>query len=384
VNFELTPEHRRWQELAREFARRVLGPGADAWDEAGEYPVAAFREAAALGLAGLFAPVADGGQNLDGLTGGLILEQLAQGCFATTFGLVVHNNFARSLARAGTPAARARWLASVTRGELLGGFALTEPDAGTDAAAITTTATPERGGYRLEGVKAWVTNGGTADLYNVMARTTPRPAGGSGADGISSLVVERDRPGVSFGPRDRVTAARALPTCELRLDGVWVPGDHLLGREGDGLRAALATIDLARAQVGAIATGLAQGALDEAVAYARERRAFGRAIAEFQGLQFLLADLAAQVEAARWLAYRAAWLFDQGQPATRACAIAKRVGVDAAEEVARKALEVFGAAGLRRDRPVERYLRWAKVTAFIDGTPQVQQLVIARDLLRAR
>jgi acyl-CoA dehydrogenase-like protein len=216
-----------------------------------------------------------------------------------------------------------------------------------------------------------------------MACTAARAAGGSGADGISSIVVERDRPGVSFGPRDRVTAARALPTCALRLDGVWVPADHRLGREGDGLRAALATIDLARAQVGAIATGLAQGTLDEAVAYARERRAFGRAIAEFQGLQFLLADLAAQVEAARWLAYRAAWLFDRRRPATRACAIAKRVGVDAAEEVARKALEVFGASGLRRDRPVERYLRWAKITAFIDGTPQVQQLVIARDLLRA-
>ena len=384
MNFDLTPEQQRWREVARDFAQRVLGAGADAWDEAGEYPLAAFREAAALGLAGMFAPVADGGQGLDGLTGSLILEQLAQGCFATTFGLVVHNNFARSLARAGTPAARARWLAPVTRGELLGGFALTEPGAGTDAAAITTTAMPERGGYRLDGVKAWVTNGGTADLYNVMARTTPRAAGGSGAGGISSIVVERDRPGVSFGPRDRVTAARALPTCELRLDSVWVPADHLLGREGDGLRAALATIDLARAQVGAIATGLAQGALDGAVVYARERRAFGRAIAEFQGLQFLLADLAAQVEAARWLAYRAAWLFDQGQPATRACAIAKRVGVDAAEEVARKALEVFGASGLRRDRPVERYLRWAKVTAFIDGTPQVQQLVIARDLLRPR
>jgi alkylation response protein AidB-like acyl-CoA dehydrogenase len=383
VNFDLTLEQQRWRDLARDFAARVLRPGADAWDEAGAYPIAAFREAAGLGLAGLFAPVADGGQGLDGLTGCLILEQLAQGCFATTFGLVVHNNFARSLARGGTPAARARWLGAVTRGELLGGFALTEPGAGTDAAAITATATPEPGGYRLDGVKAWVTNGGTAHLYNVMARTTAlAPGVRSSASGISSFVVERERPGVSFGPPDRVTAARALPTCEMRLDGVRVPADHLLGREGDGLRAALATIDLARAQVGAIATGLAQGALDEAVAYARERRAFGRVIAEFQGLQFLLADLAAQVEAARWLAYRAAWLFDQGRPATRACAIAKRVGVDAAEEVARKALEVFGAAGLRRDRPVERYLRWAKVTAFIDGTPQVQQLVIARDLLR--
>ncbi|HSL48307.1 MAG TPA: acyl-CoA dehydrogenase family protein [Candidatus Deferrimicrobiaceae bacterium] len=385
MNFDLTPGQRRWQELARDFARRVLGPGADAWDEAGRYPLAAFREAAGLGLAGMFAPAVDGGQQLDGLTGSLVLEQLAQGCFATTFGLVVHNNFVRSLARGGTRAARARWLGALTRGELLGGFALTELGAGTDAAAIGTTATREPGGYRLDGVKAWVTNGSTADLYNVMARTTPLAAGArSSADGISSIVVERDRPGVSFGPPDRVTAARALPTCEMRLDGVRVPADHLLGREGDGLRAALATIDLARAQVGAIATGLAQGALDEAVGYARERRAFGRAIAEFQGLQFLLADLAAQVEAARWLAYRAAWLFDQGQPATRACAIAKRVGVDAAEEVARKALEVFGASGLRRDRPVERYLRWAKVTAFIDGTPQVQQLVIARDLFRAR
>ncbi len=176
------------REVARDFARRVLGAGADAWDEAGEYPLAAFREAAALGLAGLFVPVADGGQGQDGLTGGLILEQLARGCFG-------HNVRPR----------RPQQL----RGELLGGFALTEPDAGTDAAAITTTATPERGGYRLDDVKAWVTNDGTADLYNVMARTAPRAAGGSSADGISSLVVERDRPGVSFGPRDRVTGARA-------------------------------------------------------------------------------------------------------------------------------------------------------------------------------
>jgi alkylation response protein AidB-like acyl-CoA dehydrogenase len=377
VDFSLTPDQARWRDLARRFAAEAMRPFADSWDEVGEYPLGCFREAAGLGLAGLFAPPMAGGQGLDSLTACVIYEELARGCFATTFGLVVHNNFVRSLARAGTEPARARWLGPAVRGELLGSFALTEPHAGSDAAALRTTAVPERGGFRLTGVKAWVSNGGVADLYTVMARTDP----GTGSRGISSLVVERDRPGVSFGPHDRKMAASALPTCEMVLEDAWVPAENLLGAAGEGLRSALATIDVARAVVAAMSTGLAQAALDEAVAYARRRTAFGQPIARFQGLQFLMADLACQVEASRWLAYRAAWLHDQGQPATRACAIAKRVGVETAEEVCRKAVDVFGGYGLRRDYPVERYLRWAKVAAFLDGTPQIQQLVIARDLL---
>ena len=261
---------------------------------------------------------------------------------------------------------------------LLGSFALTEPDAGSDAAAITTRAEPENGGFRLNGVKAWVSNGGVADLYNVMARTGTEP----GARGVSSFVVERTRPGVSFGPRDRKMAAGALPTCRMHLEDVWVPAEHLLGAEGEGLRAALATIDAARAVVAAMATGIAAAALDEAAAYAQERRAFGQPIAAFQGLQFLLADAAARVEASRWLAYRAAWLYDRGLPATSACAMAKLVAVETAEAVTSRAVDIFGAYGLLRDYPVERYFRWAKVAAFLDGTQQIQQLVIARGLLR--
>jgi hypothetical protein len=377
VDLTLTPEQARWQALARRFAQEVMAPQADAWDEAGRFPLECFRQAAGLGLTGLFAPRAAGGQGLDVLTAGLIFEQLAHGCFATAFGLVVHNNFVRSLARAGTPAARERWLGPAVRGEVIGAFALTEPEAGSDAAAITTTAVPDGDGWRVSGVKAWVSNGGVADLYNVMAVT-----GGPGSRRISSLIVEQGQPGVSFDPPDRKMGASALPTCRMRLEGVRVPRACLLGEEGGGLRAALGTIDAARAVVALMACGLGQAALGQAVARARQRRAFGRPIAEFQGLQFMLADMAARVEAARWLGYRAAWLYDRGEPAAAACAMAKRVATETAEEVCRQAVDVFGAYGLLRDYPVERYLRWAKVAAFLDGTSQIQQVVIARALLR--
>ena len=378
MDFSPTLDQQRWVDHAARFAAEELRPFADDWDARGEFPAECFRKAAGEGLAGLFAPATVGGQGLDTLTACLVYEALARGCFATTFGLVVHNNVVRALALAGTPAARDRWLGSLVNGELLGSFALTEPDAGSDAAAITTRAEPLNGGFRLNGVKAWVSNGGVADLYNVMARTGTEP----GARGVSSFVVERTRPGVSFGPRDRKMAAGALPTCRMHLDDVWVPAENLLGAEGEGLRAAFATIDAARAVVAAMATGIAAAALDEAAAYMKERRAFGQPIAAFQGLQFLLADAAARVEASRWLAYRAAWLYDRGLPATSACAMAKLVAVETAEAVTSRAVDVFGGYGLLRDYPVERYFRWAKVAGFLDGTQQIQQLVIARGLLR--
>ena len=378
MDFSPTLDQQRWVDHAARFAADELRPFADDWDARGEFPAECFRKAAGEGLAGLFAPAAVGGQGLDTLTACMVYEALARGCFATTFGLVVHNNVVRALAVGGTPAARDRWLGSLVNGELLGSFALTEPDAGSDAAAITTRAEPLNGGFRLNGVKAWVSNGGVADLYNVMARTGTEP----GARGVSSFVVERTRPGVSFGPRDRKMAAGALPTCRMHLEDVWVPAENLLGVEGEGLRAAFATIDAARAVVAAMATGIAAVALDEAAGYAKERRVFGQPIAAFQGLQFLLADAAARVEASRWLAYRAAWLYDRGLPATSACAMAKLVAVEAAEAVTSRAVDVFGGYGLLRDYPVERYFRWAKVAAFLDGTQQIQQLVIARGLLR--
>jgi len=378
MDFSLSPEQEQWRKLARQFAQESMRPFADQWDAAGEFAVGCFRKAAELGFTGLFGPREFGGLSVDALTACLIYEELAQGCFATGFGVVVHNNFIRALARLGTKEAQEQWLRQAIRGELIGAFALTEPQAGSDAAAIQTTAVPERGGYRLNGVKAWVSNGGVAHLYNVMARMDAQAR----SRAISAFIVERDRAGVSFGLRDRKMGACALPTCRMVLEDVWVPHENLLGQEGEGLRSALNTIDLARAVVGVMATGLAQAALDAAIAYAKERTAFGQPVASFQGMQFLLADLASQVEASRWLAYRAAWLFDQGAPATKACAVAKRVGTEVAEDVCRKALEVFGAYGLLREHGVERYLRSAKVAAFLDGTTQIQQLVIARHLLR--
>lgn len=376
MEFSLDASQARWVDVARGFAEKEMRPHADAWDAAGDFPIACFRKAAGLGFAGLFAPTSVGGQDLDAVTACLVYEALAQGCFATTFGLVVHNNFVRGLTKAGTQAARQQWMVAAVQGEVIGAFALTEPEAGSDAAAITTTAVRDGNGFRLNGVKAWVSNGGVAGLYNVMARTAP----GQGSRGISSFLVERTRTGVSFGGRDRKIGACALPTCRMVLKDVWIPEENLLGAEGEGFRSALTTIDMARAVVGAMATGLAAAALGEAVAYAGQRRAFGRPIGSFQGLQFLLADAAARIEASRWLTYRAAWLFDQGLPATSACAMAKYVGVETAELVCSRAIEVFGSYGLLRDYPIERFFRWAKVAAFLDGTQQIQQLVIARTL----
>jgi alkylation response protein AidB-like acyl-CoA dehydrogenase len=360
---------------ARQLVDETVRPSVRDWEAAAAYPR---QVAAASGLTGLFAPTSAGGLDLGFEDGMAVFEELGRGDAAFAFSLSMHNAVAAAMGTAAPPELAARWAPRLAAGEALGGFSLTEPHAGSDATAITTRAEPVNGGFRLNGVKAWVSNGGVADLYNVMARTGTEP----GARGVSSFVVERTRPGVSFGPRDRKMAAGALPTCRMHLEDVWVPAENLLGVEGEGLRAAFATIDAARAVVAAMATGIAAAALDEAAGYAKERRAFGQPIAAFQGLQFLLADAAARVEASRWLAYRAAWLYDRGLPATSACAMAKLVAVEAAEAVTSRAVDVFGGYGLLRDYPVERYFRWAKVAAFLDGTQQIQQLVIARGLLR--
>lgn len=378
MDFELTPDQQDLVTRARAFSDRVLAPNADAWEDRGTFAREAFAEAIAAGFVGFQSRRDHGGADRGFLETALVYEQLARGCLPTTFGLIVHNNAARSVSRLGTPEQIARWGEPLTAGRLIGGFALTEPGAGSDAAAIQLTAIRDGGDWVLNGTKAWVSLGGEADLYHVYAKTAPD----LGARGISDIVVEKSAPGLRFGPKDRKLGANALPTCQLIFENCRVPAGNRLGPENGAFRLGLGAIDAARVFVGALCAGIGQAALDHAVAYARGRRAFGQAIGEFQGIQWLLADLATEIEAGRLLTYKAAALLDAGRPATIAAAHAKRFGADLAARVTDRAMQVFGANGYSRDYPVERYFRWAKLCAFVDGTTQIQQIVIARSLLR--
>jgi alkylation response protein AidB-like acyl-CoA dehydrogenase len=237
---------------------------------------------------------------------------------------------------------------------------------------------PLRGSYIINGTKNFVTNGGLADCYNLICRTDPE----RGHEGISGIVVEKDRPGLTFGPTDKKMGGNAMATCQLFFDDCRVPAENLLGQEGGAFKTSMQGIDTARLFVGAMCAGIAQAALDEAVRYAKERVQFQKSLAQFQGLQFMMADMAAEIEAVRLLVYKAAWLTDQKMSATRAAAYAKRLGADMAMSVTTRAVQLFGAYGYLCSYPVERYMRWAKMCAFIDGTTQIQQLVIARSLLK--
>jgi alkylation response protein AidB-like acyl-CoA dehydrogenase len=376
MDFSLSDGQKMAVQSAADFAEKEMKPHAVQWEEGGEYDPECFRKAASLGFAGMLVPKKDGGAGLNYLTTAMIYEQLSKGCMATTFSWVVHNNFVRAVHTSGTKQGKELWLQPAMEGNILGAFALTEPDAGSDAGSIKASAIKDGDSYVITGVKNFVTNGGIADCYNVICRTDPE----KGHDGMSSIVVEKDRPGLSFGPRDKKMGANAMPTCQMFLDNCRVPKKNLLGPEGSAFKTSMVGIDTARMFVGAMCVGIAQAALDEAIKYAKERVQFNRPLAEFQGLRFMMADMAAEIEAVRLLTYKAAWLIDQNIPATREAAYAKKLGADMAMSVTTRAVQVFGAYGYLCSYPAERYMRWAKMCAFIDGTTQIQQLVIARSL----
>ncbi len=376
MEFTLSTEQQRLIELARGFAEKEMKPYADEWDEKGEWPGECFKKAAKLGFTGMLCPREYGGTDIGFLGTALVYEELAKGCMGTTFSIVVHNNFGKSVFARGNEEQKQSWGVSAIKGEALGAFCLTEPNYGSDAGNIESTAVPQGDHYLINGTKSLVSNGGVADYYQFLAKTDPA----AGKRGISSIIVERDHEGVSFGPRDRKMGGNALITCQMTLEDCRVPRWNLLGEEGMGLRYALSGIDVARANVGALCCGISQAALDEAVKYAKERVQFGRPLAEFQGLQFMMADMATEIEATRLLTHKAAWLLDNDMPATVSAAHAKRFGADMAMSVTNRAVQVFGAYGYLRSYPVERYLRWAKMCAFVDGTTQIQQVVIARHM----
>lgn len=387
----MEPEHRELIGLVRGFVRDVVAPTAADDERAAAFPRATFDRLGALDLTGLpFAPEV-GGSGVSGTVYLQVIEELARGSLALGMGLSVHTLATWAIDTFATPEQRARFVPDLVAGRLLGAYALSEPHAGSDAAALTTRARRVGPGYVLDGVKAWETHAGVADRYLVMART-----GGDGPGGISAFVVDADQPGLVVAAPESKLALAASPTAELVLDGAHVPADRLLGgREGEGFRTAMAALDGGRLGIAACAVGLAQAALDAATGYAGVRSQFGRPIAEHQGLAFLLADMAARTEAARALVRQTAAHRDalqlQTTPTdpeltqarvTALAAMSKLVATDAAMQTAIDAVQVHGGAGVTTDHAVERYLREAKILQIVEGTNQIQRIVISRALTR--
>lgn len=363
--------------LAGDLARRELRPAAGQHEADGRFPRDLFRTLGRAGLLGLPYPPEHGGGGQPYEVYLQVLEELSTAWLAVGLGVSVHTLACFPLASFGTDEQRRRWLPDMVGGDQLGAYCLSEPQSGSDAAALQTRARPGAGGYLVDGTKAWITHGGVADFYNLMVRT-----GQDGPRGISCLLAPADTPGLSAAPPERKMGMRSSPTATIRLEDARVDADRLLGAEGQGFRIALEALDGGRLGIAACATGLAQAALDYAVDYARQRRQFGQAIVDFQGVSFLLADMAAAVESARQLYLFGARLRDAGRPYGTVAAQAKLVATDTAMRVTTDAVQVLGGAGYVEDHPVERYLREAKVLQIVEGTNQVQRMVIGRALAR--
>ncbi|KGH46624.1 acyl-CoA dehydrogenase [Modestobacter caceresii] len=363
-------------DLTRQLARDELAPRAAAAEAAEEFPRDVFRTLGRAGLLGL--PYAEelggGGQPYEVYL--QVLEEIAAAWASVGVGVSVHGLSCFGLATRGTPEQQ-QWLPEMLGGELLGAYCLSEPHAGSDPAAMRTRAVRDGDSYVLTGEKAWTTHGGHADFYKVMARPSD-----DGARGISCFLVPADSDGLSADTAERKMGLTGSTTATMRFEGVRIDADRRLGEEGEGLSIALAGLDAGRLGIAAVATGLAQGALDDAVAYAQERETFGKPIIEHQGLGFLLADMAAAVETARATYLSAARLRDAGQPYGQQASIAKLVATDNAMKVTTDAVQVLGGYGYTRDFPVERYMREAKVMQIFEGTNQIQRLVISRALAR--
>ncbi len=367
-------------ELTRELADKELRPAVDAAERAGTFPRETFRLLGRSGLLGLPYPERWGGGGQPYEVYLQVVEELARAWLTVGLGVSVHTLTCFPLATAGTPEQQERWLPEMLGGDLLGAYCLSEPQSGSDAAALATRAAADGGGYRIDGVKAWISHAGQADFYSVFARTSGEASGPDRARGISCLHVPASTGGVSSGPAEHKMGMRASVTAQMIFDGARVPADHLVGEEGGGFAIALAALDAGRLGIAACATGLAQAALDTAVGYARERRQFGQPIIDFEGLSFLLADMATGVEAARALYRAAARRKDAGQPFSAQAAMAKLFAADTAMRVATDAVQVLGGYGYVEDFPAERYMREAKVLQIVEGTNQIQRLVIARAL----
>ena len=376
--FELPEEYEALRAAVRRLAETSIAPHAAAADERSEFPWASFGAWRDSGLVRSIYPADLGGDGGDTLTYAIVVEETARVCGASSLFVLISRFGVSPIVRHGSDELRRRIVPRVASGEWQASYCLSEPHAGSDVASMSTRAVRDGDHYVLNGRKCWITNAGISDVYTVFARTAPD----AGTRGISAFVVERDTPGFSIGKLEHKMGMKGSPTGELLFDDCTVPAANLIGEEGQGFAYAMGALDTSRPVVGAQAVGLAQGALDVATRYATERQQFGRPIAEFQGLAFLLADMATRVEAARTLVYRACSMVDSGAPgSSKVSAMAKLFATDVAMEVTTDAVQVLGGAGYTTDFPVERMMRDAKVTQIYEGTNQVQRVVISRRLL---
>jgi len=375
--FDLPEATRELQALAQDFARDVLAPKALDWDRDKHFPVDELRQAAALGMAGLYVREASGGAGLTRLDAAVVFEALATGCPTVSAFLSIHNMVGWMVDRYGDDAQRADWLPGLLTMERIGAYCLTEPGSGSDAAALRTRATRTNEGWLLNGSKQFISGAGAADLYLTMVRT-----GGDGPGGISAMLVPAGTPGLSFGANERKMGWNAQPTRMVVFEDAALPAGALLGAEGQGFRFAMSGLDGGRLNIAACSLGGAQRALDIALAYVRERRAFGRAIADFQATQFRLADMATELEAARGLLWRACGKLDAGAPdATAFCAMAKRFVTDTGHRVADEALQLLGGYGYLADYGIEKLVRDLRVHRILEGTNEIMRVIIARHLV---
>ena len=378
MDFELTEDQRAVEDAARRFAREKLAPQAALWDEKEIFPVETLREAAALGFAGIYVKSDVGGSEMSRLDAAIIFEELSAGCTSTAAYISIHNMASWMIDRFGNDEQRKRLLPKLTTMEKIASYCLTEPGAGSDAANLKTRAVRDGDHYVLNGSKAFISGAGVSDIYTCMVRT-----GEDGPKGISCIVVERGMPGLSFGKKERKMGWNSQPTAQVIFDDCRVPLANRIGAEGDGFRIAMMGLDGGRINIGACSVGTARAALEEAMAYTKDRKQFGKAISEFQASQFKLADMATELEASRLMIRSAAASLDQRSPrATMLCAMAKRFATDTCSKIANDALQLHGGYGYLKDFPAERHVRDLRVHQILEGTNEIMRVIIARELFR--
>jgi butyryl-CoA dehydrogenase len=379
VNLELTEEQKLLEGSVREFAEAEVKPHAKALDETGRFPFEIFRKAAELGLTGVALPESCGGAGMDHISYTIVIEEISRVCASTGVILSVQNSlYCDPIYRFGTEEQKTRFLVPFARGEKIGCYALTEPQAGSNAAALTTRAVRKGNGYLINGTKAWITNGGAADAALVYVNTQPE----KGERGITALIVEKGTQGFAIGKEEKKLGIHATACTELSFTDCEVPIENRIGQEGEGYRIALSTLDGGRIGIASQATGIAQGVFEAALSYAQQRQAFGHPISEFQAIQFMLADMVTEIDAARLLARRAAWKQDSGARFTMEASIAKLFASEMATRVTHKAMQIHGGYGYSHEYPVERAYRDARITEIYEGTSEIQRLVIAAWVLK--
>ncbi len=376
----LTDEQRAFRAAVRRLSEERIAPRAAEIDTIGEFPWDNFKDCMAMDLLGMAIPAEYGGTGADHVTRAIMVEELACACASTSLMIIINGLSTTPIVNWGSEELKARYLPRVANGEIQGSYCLSEVDAGSDVASMSAQAVRDGDSYVLTGTKYWVTNAGISDIYVVFAKTNPA----AGARGVSCFVVEKAH-GLKIGKLERKMGLHGSPTGEVILDHVRVPAANRIGEEGQGFTIAMHTLDRSRPGIAAQAVGIAQGSLDYAIGYVKERKAFGRPIGDFQGLQFMLADMAMKIEAARMLTYRACAIIDEGDPdreLNKVGAMAKAFASDTAMEVTTNGVQLLGGYGYSAEFPMERFMRDAKITQIYEGTNQIQRAVIARNLLR--